>query len=104
MWKKSNINRKNGILVAALTNNWYGPEEGSESNSKLDTFNNLELYDFLQQFDVVVESRVVKMRKPDPHIYTLACDKLGVKPSECVYLDGIPHLVSRFSLCPFVSA
>jgi len=40
-------------------------------------------------FDVVVESRVVKLRKPDPRIYEVVCERLGVLPSQCVYLDDI---------------
>lgn len=40
-------------------------------------------------FDVVVESSVVGLRKPDPRIYLLACDKLGVRPDQCVFLDDI---------------
>jgi len=29
------------------------------------------------------------MKKPDPKIYNLACEQLGVEPSECLYFgDG----------------
>jgi epoxide hydrolase-like predicted phosphatase len=80
--------RKNGIKVAALTNNWYGPEEIPEDTTTHQSNSN-ELYEFLRQFDAVIESRVVKMRKPDPRIYSMMCDKLDVQPSECVYLDGM---------------
>jgi len=40
-------------------------------------------------FDVVIESSKVGLRKPDPAIYTLACDELGVDPSETVFLDDL---------------
>ena len=40
-------------------------------------------------FKVVVESSKVGMRKPDPRIYRVTCDKLGVDPSEVVYLDDL---------------
>jgi len=31
----------------------------------------------------------VRVKKPDPRIYLLACDRLGVKPEECLYVgDG----------------
>lgn len=33
--------------------------------------------------------RVAGMRKPDPAIYKLACRRLGVPPSQVVYLDDI---------------
>lgn len=38
-------------------------------------------------FDVIVDSSAVGMRKPDPRIYRLALDQLGVEPEETVFLD-----------------
>ena len=38
-------------------------------------------------FDVVIESAKVGLRKPDPQIYLLACEQLGVTPEETVFLD-----------------
>jgi putative hydrolase of the HAD superfamily len=40
-------------------------------------------------FDAVLESRVLGVRKPDPRFYELACDRLGVSPVECVFLDDL---------------
>ncbi len=40
-------------------------------------------------FDVVVESRVVGVRKPEPRFYHLACEMVGVRPDEVVYLDDL---------------
>ncbi len=40
-------------------------------------------------FDVVVESRVVGVRKPEPRFYELACEMVGVAPDEVVYLDDL---------------
>jgi|SRR5581483_5762312 len=40
-------------------------------------------------FDVIIESSKVKLRKPDPRIYRLACDELGVEPSEVAFLDDL---------------
>jgi putative hydrolase of the HAD superfamily len=40
-------------------------------------------------FDVVIESSREGIRKPDPRIYELACDQLGVEPSEVVFLDDL---------------
>ena len=40
-------------------------------------------------FDVEVFSCSVGLRKPDPRIYRLACEQLGVEPSEAVFVgDG----------------
>ena len=43
----------------------------------------------LTRFDQVIESSKVGIRKPDPRIYQMMCDILGVTPSECVYLDDL---------------
>lgn len=40
-------------------------------------------------FDVVVESALVGARKPEPRIYQIACERLGVEPHEAVFLDDV---------------
>jgi putative hydrolase of the HAD superfamily len=40
-------------------------------------------------FDVIVESSKAGIRKPDPRIYQIACEQLGVTPGACVYLDDL---------------
>ena len=37
-----------------------------------------------EYFDAVILSSVCHIRKPDPAIYQMACDQLGLKPEECV--------------------
>jgi len=39
--------------------------------------------------DVIVESSRVGLRKPDPAIYRLVCDELGIEPPEAVFLDDL---------------
>ncbi len=67
--------RAKGFRVAALTNNW---RTETDATSELGT-----------HFDVVVESAKEGLRKPDPRIYRLACERLGVSPEEAVFLDDI---------------
>lgn len=43
----------------------------------------------MAKFDHVVESSKAGIRKPDPAIYRMACEALGVEPAECVYLDDL---------------
>ncbi|MDO8515134.1 MAG: HAD-IA family hydrolase [bacterium] len=45
-----------------------------------------EKFDFII-FDLFVNSGIEKVRKPDPTIYLLACDRLGIKPEECLFMD-----------------
>lgn len=42
-------------------------------------------------FELVVDSAYVGMRKPDPGIYELTCERLGVTPQECVFVDDFGH-------------
>lgn len=43
--------------------------------------------DQLALFDAVIASADVGYMKPDPEIYKLTAEKLGVEPSECVFID-----------------
>ncbi len=45
--------------------------------------------EIMARFDEVIESSKVGIRKPDPRIYTMMCEKLGVRPEACVYLDDL---------------
>jgi putative hydrolase of the HAD superfamily len=40
--------------------------------------------------DDIVYSHEVGLRKPDPRIYGLAAERLGVRPDETVFLDDVP--------------
>ena len=40
-------------------------------------------------FEVVVDSAFVGLRKPDPRIYELTLERLGVAAGECVFLDDL---------------
>jgi putative hydrolase of the HAD superfamily len=39
----------------------------------------------------VVISQHTGMRKPDPAIYRLAAERLGVPPEACVFVDDLPQ-------------
>lgn len=67
--------RARGLLVGAITNNWVVEEGGTNA--------------LRPHFDVFIESAVVGIRKPDPRIFHLACEELGVAPHESVFLDDI---------------
>jgi len=40
-------------------------------------------------FELVVDSAFVDMRKPDPRIYELTCERLGVDARRCVFIDDV---------------
>ena len=45
--------------------------------------------DILARFDHVIESSKIGIRKPDPRIYQMMCEALGVEPDVCIYLDDL---------------
>jgi putative hydrolase of the HAD superfamily len=71
--------RERGLRTAALTNNWANGDGGGTPPGLRS----------LAIFDVVVESAVEGMRKPDPRIYAITCERLGVEPTEAIFLDDI---------------
>jgi epoxide hydrolase-like predicted phosphatase len=46
-----------------------------------------EKYQMEDLAELIIYSHEVGMRKPDAHIYALTCSKLGVSPSEMVFVD-----------------
>ncbi len=40
-------------------------------------------------FDALVISGEVGLRKPEPEIYRLAAERIGVQPAECVFVDDL---------------
>jgi epoxide hydrolase-like predicted phosphatase len=68
--------REDGVALALLTNN---AKEFSQSWRASVPVTEL--------FDVIIDSSEVGMRKPDPRIYQLTCEQLGVEPEAAVFLD-----------------
>ena len=74
--------RAAGLRVAALTNNWVAETPAAAASETVKSR-------LAAHFDVFVESAMVGLRKPDPRIYALVCDKLGVEPARVAFLDDI---------------
>ncbi len=43
----------------------------------------------MEHFHAIIESSKVGIRKPDPRIYLMMCERLRVEPGACVYLDDL---------------
>ncbi|MEO6144011.1 MAG: HAD family phosphatase [Dermatophilaceae bacterium] len=71
--------RAAGIRTALLSNSWG---------------NGYDRSDWLEMFDAVVISGEVGMRKPEPEIYELALDRIGLPAGECVFIDDMPHNIA----------
>jgi putative hydrolase of the HAD superfamily len=71
--------RNRGLRTALLTNNVR--EWEPLWRAKLPEIDEL--------FEVVVDSAFVGMRKPDPAIYQLTLERLGMVAEECVFVDDL---------------
>lgn len=70
--------RQHGIKVGVLSNSW-----GTEP------FDPYEPWHLEESFDSIVISNRVGLRKPDPGVFKLSAQGLGLAPEECVYVDDI---------------
>lgn len=48
-----------------------------------------EIASVMGMFDFVIESRVIRARKPEAAFFTRACEIFGVVPEHCVFLDDL---------------
>ena len=62
---------------------------GMLSNAGADWLSEMFETKDMDMFDDKVLSFNVRMTKPNPEIYRLAADRLGVEPSECIFIDDI---------------
>jgi len=78
--------RDAGFRIACITNNVpTGKGAGlARSHDRSD-----ELEQIFARFEHVIESSKAGVRKPDPRIYLMMCEKLGLEPNACVYLDDL---------------
>ena len=70
---------KTGCITNNLPNNAIGSASGRT----------LYVAEVMTLFDHVIESAKIGLRKPDPHIYQMMIETLGVDPKNCVYLDDL---------------
>jgi putative hydrolase of the HAD superfamily len=70
-----------GYLTACLTNNVVGDHRSDERAMQVGAV--------MMRFDAIIESSKVGVRKPETRFYEIACELLGVQPSQCVFLDDL---------------
>ncbi|HEX4302552.1 MAG TPA: HAD-IA family hydrolase [Rhizomicrobium sp.] len=73
-----------GLKTGCITNNMPHNAAGGTAAGR-----SLYATDIMKQFDVVIESAKLGIRKPNPRIYEIMCEQLGVTPNVCVFLDDL---------------
>jgi putative hydrolase of the HAD superfamily len=77
---------KQHFKVGCITNNMKTGGNASMAASETGVKKTAEIFPL---FDVLIESSKAGVRKPDPRIYLMMCEALGVEPKACVYLDDL---------------
>lgn len=76
LWDVAATARRAGVRTALLSNSW---------GTHFYPWDRLE-----EVFDHRVISGEVGLRKPDPAIYLLACERLELPPEACAFVDDLP--------------
>jgi putative hydrolase of the HAD superfamily len=74
---------KSRFKTGCITNNLPANAIGSHGGRSL------YIAEVMTLFDHIIESARIGLRKPDPRIYEMMTDALGVDPKACVYLDDL---------------
>ncbi|MDO9409101.1 HAD-IA family hydrolase [Patulibacter sp.] len=69
--------RRAGIRTGLISNSWG--DGMAYDQALLD-----------EAFDAVVLSHEERMRKPAPEIFVIGAERIGLAPSECVFVDDLP--------------
>lgn len=75
-----------GLGTGCITNN---VRAGRGAGMAPDSEKAAAISAIMARFDHVIESSKAGIRKPDPRIYLMMCEALGVAPADCVYLDDL---------------
>ncbi|SKB59476.1 HAD-IA family hydrolase [Sphingopyxis flava] len=78
--------KSSGFAIGCITNNVPSGKGAGMARSDSAA---AEIAAIMGRFDHVIESSKVGVRKPDPAIYRMMCDALGVAAADCIYLDDL---------------
>ena len=69
--------------TALLSNSFVGAREREQKR-----------YHFAEMTDLIIYSHEVGVAKPERRIFELTCERLGVQPTEMIFLDDVATIVS----------
>ena len=78
--------RAAGLKLGCITNN---APVGEGAGMARDAAAKAEVAAVLARFDHTIESSKAGVRKPDPRIYAMMVEALGMAPAACIYLDDL---------------
>ena len=96
---KKSINKPVLELVDSLRSNGY--KTGLLSNNTVEAANMMRSAEIDKHFDAFTVSAEVGLMKPEPAIYKLLCDKLGINCTELVFVDDSSRSLSSAKECGY---
>lgn len=78
--------RRAGFMTGCITNNF--PDVAPDGSPRAEARRSA-LREIFAQFDYVIESSKAGVRKPEPRIYEMMLEALGVDASACVFIDDL---------------
>lgn len=76
--------RAAGYRLGCITNNMRSAEDDDGESAMTGPY-----AEAMGHFEHVIESARAGVRKPDPRIYAMMCEALGLAPETCIYLDDL---------------
>lgn len=75
-----------GFRLGCITNN---VPAGKGAGMAFNEAKAAQVADAMTRFEHIIESSKAGVRKPDPRIYQMMCEAMGVTAEQCVYLDDL---------------
>ena len=80
-----------GLTIGCITNN---VRAGKGSAMVFDDTRAAEIAAIMARFDHVIESSKAGVRKPDPRIYAMMCEAIGIAPAACMTFSTVRSLAA----------
>jgi putative hydrolase of the HAD superfamily len=77
---------KKHYQVGCITNNVRSGQGPGMSKSEAKA---KQVGEVMSLFDIVIESSVLGIRKPNPKIYQIACDQMSINPDQALFIDDL---------------
>jgi len=77
---------KSSLQVASIT---HHPTTAKRPGMATDPQRARQITDLIALLDLVVQSSLEGIRKPNPKIYQLTCSRMNIDPTEAVFLDDL---------------
>ncbi len=86
LWRRANPEARPAVKALKAK----GIRVGIVSNSDGRCSTLLEACGLDDLFEMIIDSHIVQIEKPDPRIFLLACERMGIRPENTAYVGDIP--------------